>query len=83
VSVTATAGCLLWLAIAGSSGAVYAAVAQAGAAGLHKDAVFTDYSPLSGSSEIVRRMLTPWNALRVMQESAREGKVLRDQAIEL
>jgi hypothetical protein len=83
VNVTATPACLLWLAIAGSPEAAYAAVAQAGAAGLHKDAVFTDYSPLSRSSEIVRRMLTPWNALRVMHESARMGNVLRDQAIDL
>jgi hypothetical protein len=81
--LTATAGCLLWLGIGGLSERAYADAAQGGPAASNKNAVLTDYSPLSRSPEIVRRMLTPWDALRVMQESAREGKGLREQAIDL
>ena len=38
------------------------------ATGLLRDEVFTGYSPLSRSSELVRRLLSPLNALRVGQE---------------
>ena len=54
-----------------------------GCAGLHKDVVFTDYSPLSSSMELARRLLSPLNAMRVDQELARSGQVAREQSINL
>ena len=51
--------------------------------GLQKDVVFTDYSPLSRSMELARRMLSPLNAMRVNQELARSGQAAREQSIDL
>jgi hypothetical protein len=54
-----------------------------GRAGLQRDAVFADYSPLSGSMELARRLLSPLNAMRVSQELARSGQAAREQSIDL
>jgi pimeloyl-ACP methyl ester carboxylesterase len=51
--------------------------------GLRNDVVFTEYSPLSTSAELVRRVFSPLTALRINQEAARAGKTLRGQAINL
>jgi hypothetical protein len=51
--------------------------------GLQHDVVFTHYSPLSRSSELVRRLLSPLNALRVSQESSRPGHAIREQPLDL
>ncbi|OOG63405.1 hypothetical protein B0E46_10405 [Rhodanobacter sp. B04] len=53
------------------------------ATGLLHDEVFTGYSPLSRSSELVRRLLSPLNALRVGQESRRQGHAIREQPLDL
>jgi pimeloyl-ACP methyl ester carboxylesterase len=54
-----------------------------GSTGLQKDVVFTDYSPLSGSMELARRLLSPLNAMRVNQELARAGQAALEQSIDL
>ena len=53
------------------------------ASGDQHDVVFTDYSPLSRSSELVRRLLSPLNALRVDQAAMRPGDALREQPLDL
>lgn len=57
--------------------------AQAGPAGLQRDIVFSDYSPYSRSMELARRLLSPLNAMRVSQESARPGHGALEQSIDL
>ena len=59
------------------------AIAQTVTAGLRNDVLFTDYSVLSSSTELVRRLFSPLSALRVNQEAARTGKTLRGQPIGL
>lgn len=41
------------------------------------------YAPLSRSSELVRRLLTPLNAQRVLQAATQPGHGLREQSIDL
>lgn len=53
------------------------------ATGLQREVVFTDYSTLSRSTELVRRLLSPLNAMRVNLMSKRPGLSLRAQAIDL
>jgi len=38
---------------------------QMGMTGLQRDVVFTDYSPLSQNTELVRRLMTPLSAMRM------------------
>jgi hypothetical protein len=52
-------------------------------AGLKNGVVFTEYSGLSSTTELVRRLFSPLSALRVYQEAARTGKTLRGQPIDL
>jgi hypothetical protein len=52
-------------------------------AGLKNGVVFTEYSALSTSTELVRRLFSPLSALRVNQEAARAGTTLRGQPIDL
>src|SRR5450755_1871512 len=54
-----------------------------GSASLRRDVVFTEYSPLSRSTELLRRLFSPLNALRVLEESASSGKPLREQPVDL
>jgi pimeloyl-ACP methyl ester carboxylesterase len=51
--------------------------------GLTTDVVFTEYSPLSSAAELVRRVASPLNALRINQEAERAGRTLHGQAIDL
>jgi pimeloyl-ACP methyl ester carboxylesterase len=51
--------------------------------GLLNGVVFTEYSGLSTSGELVRRLFSPLTALRLNQEAARTGKALRGQPINL
>ena len=53
---------LPWFAIAGNAGSP--------GSGLQRDAVFTEYSPLARSDELLSRLLSPLNALRVRRELA-------------
>src|SRR5690349_5950396 len=57
--------------------------AQAGASGLRDEVVFTEYTPLSSTAELVRRLLSPLTALHLSQEAERTGRTLRGQAIDL
>lgn len=65
--------------------APYAAAGDARptATGVQHEVVFTDYPALSGSSELLRRLLSPLNAMRVRQALAQSGRGLRDQPIDL
>lgn len=60
-----------------------AADAQTAPAGLRNGVVFTEYSALSDTAELVRRLLSPLKALRINQEAERAGKALRGQPIDL
>jgi pimeloyl-ACP methyl ester carboxylesterase len=61
------------------------AIADTGTAvaGLQSDVVFSDYTPLSSSAELLRRLLSPLNALQVGQKLAHSAVALRDQSIDL
>ena len=50
---------------------------------LKTDVVFTEYSPLSTTAELVRRLYSPLNAIRINQEAERAGRTLRGQPIVL
>lgn len=50
--------------------------------GLH-DAVFSEYSPLSGNAELARRMVSPLSAAQIPKLLARAGKGLSEQPINL
>ena len=60
-----------------------AADGPAAASGLQQDLLFGDYTPLSGSSELIRRMLSPLNALNLQRQLARSGQAVREQSIDL
>jgi hypothetical protein len=55
----------------------------AGFTGLHNDVVFSDYSALSSSAELLRRFLSPLNAARAAKRLAQSAVALRDQPIDL
>ncbi|GAA0704054.1 hypothetical protein [Dokdonella soli] len=57
--------------------------AQPAATGLLQNVTFTDYSPLSRSAEIARRMLTPLALQRAQAYLAAKGHALREQPIDL
>ncbi len=59
-----------------------AAVDSAVATGLHRDIAFTEYSPLSRTSEMVRRLLSPVQAWRTNLAIEKRGDV-REQSIDL
>ena len=64
-----------------------APVATAGpeplAPGLHRDVVFSEYSPLSGNAELIRRLLSPLAAWQTRESIARNGAQMREQPIDL
>jgi dienelactone hydrolase len=73
---------LLWLGVMVSPmPAVGDAVA--GFTGLQADVMFSDYSALSSSAELVHRLLSPLNAVRVGRSLAHSAAALRDQPIDL
>jgi pimeloyl-ACP methyl ester carboxylesterase len=73
---------LLWLGVMVSPmPAVGNAVA--GFTGLQADVMFSDYSALSSSAELVHRLLSPLNAVRVGRSLAHSAAALRDQPIDL
>jgi pimeloyl-ACP methyl ester carboxylesterase len=51
--------------------------------GLNRDVVFTDYTPLSGNAEIIRRMLSPLAAAQIPAALSRAGTRLSDQPVSL
>jgi pimeloyl-ACP methyl ester carboxylesterase len=56
---------------------------QPGSPGLRNNVVFTEYSPLSTGAELVRRLFSPLNALRINEQAAKTGKPLGGQTIDL
>ena len=59
-----------------------AAAANVDAIGLHSDIAFTEYSPLSRTSEMVRRLFSPLQAWRTNRVIEKRGDV-REQSIDL
>jgi len=55
----------------------------AGATGLQPDVIFTDYSPLSRSLELARRLLTPLANQELNRVSANTHTALREQPVDL
>jgi len=62
---------------------VLAGAAQSGETGLRRDVVFTEYSPLSGNTELAQRLLSPLYAAKVRRDLAQSGQKLREQPIDL
>jgi predicted esterase len=79
---------MLWRALILLGVALLACCAAAGdppkgIAGLQRNVEFTEYLPLSSSTELLRRLFSPLNALRVVEESTSSGKPLREQRVDL
>src|SRR5260221_11408563 len=55
----------------------------AGFTGLQNDVVFSDYSPLSSSAELLHRLVSPLNAVQLGKTLAHSPVALRDQPIDL
>ena len=55
--------------------------ANAAPVGLQHDVMFSDYTPMSGSAELLRRLFSPLTALRVNR--ARAAQPVREQSIDL
>jgi pimeloyl-ACP methyl ester carboxylesterase len=55
----------------------------AGFTGLQSDVVFSDYSQLSSSTELLHRLLSPLNAVQVRERLSHSAVALRDQPIDL
>ena len=51
--------------------------------GLQRDVVFSDYSPLANSAQLLHRLLSPLNAVRVSQKLAHSAVTLRNEPIDL
>jgi pimeloyl-ACP methyl ester carboxylesterase len=54
-----------------------------GFTGLQSEVVFSDYSPLSSSAELLHRLLSPLNAVQLAKSLAHSAVALRDQPIDL
>jgi len=60
-----------------------AAAAPDSPTGLQPGVAFADYSPLAGSAELMRRLLSPLTVEQMRREGARSGQPLRGQPIDL
>jgi len=60
-----------------------AASAQTASSGLRTDVAFTEYSALSSTAELVRRLASPLSAMRIAQAAEHAGQTLRGQRIDL
>ena len=59
------------------------ASAQTVVSGLRNEVVFTEYSPLASTAELVRRLSSPLTAFRLNQEAEHAGQTLHGQPIDL
>src|SRR5450755_2329813 len=50
-----------------------------GFTGLQRDVVFSDYSPLANSAELLHRLLSPLNAVQVSKKLAHSAVALRNE----
>jgi pimeloyl-ACP methyl ester carboxylesterase len=73
--------CLLW--VGPPTGGQIASAFDDARTGLDNGVTFTDYSDLSSSTELIRRLLSPFNAARIMDAARQPGSSLRDQPIDL
>jgi pimeloyl-ACP methyl ester carboxylesterase len=73
--------CLLGLGTSSICLFAYAGGAPEPPAAVQHDVVFTEYSPLSGSLELARRMLTPLTFAQLEREAARRNVKLREQSV--
>jgi hypothetical protein len=62
---------------------VLPASAQTAAPQLKTDVVFTEYSALSSTAELVRRLYSPLTTVRINHEAQRAGRTLRGQPLDL
>jgi dienelactone hydrolase len=53
------------------------------AVGLKAQVAFSEYSPLSTSAEVMRRLLSPLTAVQVQRSLEHSGKRLREQSVDL
>jgi predicted esterase len=70
---------LLCIALAGTGGAA----SSESSVGLRSNVTFSEYSTLSSSAEIVRRMMSPLDARRVTRAAAGAGRSLGGQPVDL
>jgi hypothetical protein len=80
--MTITPRLLLWLGVCVSPMAVIGGDV-AGFTGYRGDVVFTDYTPLTSSAQLLHRLLSPLNAVRAGERLAHSAVALRDQPIDL
>jgi hypothetical protein len=71
------------MALAGGPLRVGAQAVSAAPTGLQGDVVFTEYSPLARSDELMRRFLTPLVVDSIMQRATSAGMVFNQQAVDL
>jgi pimeloyl-ACP methyl ester carboxylesterase len=67
----------LWITLVAPAGA------ETAGSQLKTDVVFTEYSALSSTAELVRRMYSPLSVMRINQEAQRAGRTLRGQPLDL
>lgn len=65
------------------TGLAFAAPAADVATGVFKDVLFSQYSNLSSSTELARRLVTPLNAWRLQRHAAGLGIAIAEQPIDL
>ena len=75
--------CAVLLAAVAIAQAAIAGESPAPATGLQRDVTFTEYSPLSASLEVARRLLSPLANVEIERLSSKPGQALRAQAIDL
>src|SRR5258708_11334759 len=80
--MTSTQRLLLWLGVMISPMPAIGDTV-AGFTGLQNDVVFSDYSPLSSSAELLHRLVSPLNAVQLGKTLAHSPVALRDQPIDL
>jgi hypothetical protein len=56
---------------------------RAAPTGLQREVVLTEYSDYSRSEEMLRRLFSPLNTLRINRQATRLGKTLREQDVDL
>jgi dienelactone hydrolase len=79
--MTRTLGFIPILAFIAAAG--QAATPAIGPTGMQPEVAFADYSPLAGSTELMRRLLSPLTVEQMRREGARSGRPLRGQPIDL